>query len=271
VVNEKSSRIIRRNVDKKYMSRVIAIINQKGGSGKTTTAVNLGAYLARFGKTVLLIDLDPQANSTIHLGLRPHEIERSIYDVMMDERPFSEIVHGTVVENLFTAPANINLSGVEIELAGIVGREMILKDAVVEIKNNYDYVLVDCPPSLGLLTVNALTVAKELIIPVQTEFFALEGMGKLFQTVEVVKKRLNRDLKIAGIVPTMFDVRTNLSREVMEKVREYFGDKVYKTRIRKNVRLAEASSHGKPIVLYDPHSTGAEDYEAFSKEVDGCG
>jgi chromosome partitioning protein len=250
------------------MSRVIAIINQKGGSGKTTTAVNLGACLARLRKTVLLIDLDPQANSTIHLGLKPHEVEMSIYDIMMDEKSFSDIVLGTEIENLYIAPANINLSGVEIELAGVVGREMVLKDAVEEIRNDYDYILIDCPPSLGLLTVNALTMAKELIIPVQTEFFALEGMGKLFQTVEVVKKRLNRDLKITGIVPTMFDTRTNMSREVTEKIKEYFGDRVYKTIIRKNVRLAEASSHGKPIVLYDPHSTGAQDYEALSKEVD---
>lgn len=250
------------------MSRVIAIINQKGGSGKTTTAVNLGAYLARLSKTVLLIDLDPQANSTIHLGLKPHEVEMSIYDIMMDEKSFSDIVLDTEVENLSIAPANINLSGAEIELAGIVGREMVLKDAVEEIKNGYDYILIDCPPSLGLLTVNALTIAKELIIPVQTEFFALEGMGKLFQTVEVVKKRLNRDLKITGIIPTMFDTRTNMSREVIEKIREYFGDRVYKTMIRKNVRLAEASSHGKPIVLYDSHSTGAQDYEALSKEVE---
>ncbi|MEM2915568.1 MAG: AAA family ATPase [Candidatus Bathyarchaeia archaeon] len=250
------------------MSRIIAIINQKGGSGKTTTTVNLGAYLARFGRSMLLIDLDPQANSTIHLGLKPHEVQRSVYDVMMDERPFSEVIQATQVDNLFIAPANINLSGVEIELAGMVGREMVLKDAVEKIVVNYDYILIDSPPSLGLLTVNALTVATEIIIPVQTEFFALEGMGKLFHTVDIIKKRLNRNLRITGIVPTMFDVRTNLSREVMEKIREYFGDKVYKTVIRKNVRLAEASSHGKPIMLYDPRSTGAEDYESLSMEVD---
>jgi chromosome partitioning protein len=250
------------------MSRIVAIINQKGGSGKTTTAVNLGAYLARFGKSVLLIDLDPQANSTIHLGLKPHEVERSVYDVLMDERLFSDIIRRTAVDNLVIAPANINLSGVEIELAGMVGREMILKDAVEKIANHYDYMLIDSPPSLGLLTVNALTVAKEIIIPVQTEFFALEGMGKLFHTVDIVKNRLNRDLRITGIVPTMFDGRTNLSREVMEKIREYFGEKVYKTIVRKNVRLAEASSHGKPILLYDPRSAGAEDYETLSREVD---
>src|SRR5919109_2428065 len=251
------------------MSRIIAIINQKGGSGKTTTSVNLGAYLATFGRTVLLIDLDPQSNSTIHLGLKPHEIEMSVYDVMMYDKPFSEVIRRTEIDNLFIAPANINLSGAEIELAGTVGREMALRDAVERIENRYDYMLIDCPPSLGLLTVNALTIAKEIIIPVQTEFFALEGMGKLLQTVEIVRKRLNRDLRITGIIPTMFDVRTNLSREVMEKIGEYFGEKVYRTKIRKNVKLAEASSHGKPIALYDPRSTGAEDYESLSREVDG--
>lgn len=253
------------------MGRIIAIINQKGGSGKTTTTVNLGAYLASFGNSVLLIDLDPQANTTVHLGLKPHEITKSIYNVMMDEKLFSEVIYEMPLKNLFLAPANINLSGVEIELAGMVGREMALKDAIEKISNNYSYILIDCPPSLGLLTVNALTVAKEIIIPVQTEFFALEGMGKLFHTVEIIKKRLNKDLRVTGIIPTMFDARTNLSREVMEKIREYFGEKVYKTAIRKNVKLAEASSHGKPILLYDTRSSGAEDYEALSREVDASG
>jgi chromosome partitioning protein len=252
------------------MNRIIAIINQKGGSGKTTTAVNLGAYLAIFGRTVLLIDLDPQSHSTIHLGIKPHEIQKSIYNVMMEESPLLEIIRQTEISNLFIAPANIHLSGAEIELAGIVGREMVLKDAVERVKYRYNYILIDCPPSLGLLTVNALTVAKEVIIPVQTEFFALEGMGKLLNTVEIVRKRLNRELDITGIVPTMFDARTNLSKEVIEKIKEYFKDKVYKTVIRKNVKLAEASSHGKPIAIYDPRSTGAEDYESLSREVDGC-
>jgi chromosome partitioning protein len=252
------------------MNRIIAIINQKGGSGKTTTAVNLGAYLAIFGRTVLLIDLDPQSHSTIHLGLKPHEIQKSIYNVMMEESPLLEIIRKTEISNLFIAPANIHLSGAEIELAGIVGREMVLKDAVERVRYRYDYILIDCPPSLGLLTVNALTVAKEVIIPVQTEFFALEGMGKLLNTVEIVRKRLNRELDITGIVPTMFDARTNLSKEVIEKIKEYFKDKVYKTVIRKNVKLAEASSHGKPIAIYDPRSTGAEDYESLSREVDSC-
>jgi len=249
------------------MTRTIAIINQKGGSGKTTTTVNLGSYLGSFQKKTLIIDLDPQANTTIHLGFKPHEIERSIYNIMMDDSSFSETIIPTEINNLEIAPANINLSGVEIELAGVVGREMVLKDAIAEIINRFDYILIDCPPSLSLLTINALTVAKEIIIPVQTEFFALEGMGKLFNTVDIVKKRLNRELEISGILPTMFDKRTNLSREVIDKIREYFKNKVYKTRIRKNVKLAEASSHGKPILLYDPLSAGAEDYESFSKEV----
>lgn len=249
------------------MTRVIAVINQKGGSGKTTTTVNLGAYLGEFGKRTLIIDLDPQANTTIHFGFKPHEINKSVYDTMMDDSPFSKTIKSTEINNLFIAPANINLSGVEIELSGIVGREMVLKDAIAEILKNFDFILIDCPPSLSLLTINALTVAEEIIIPVQTEFFALEGMGKLFNTVEIVKKRLNRNLKISGILPTMFDVRTNLSREVIEKIHEYFKDEVYKTKIRKNIKLAEASSHGKPIMLYDPSSAGAEDYESFSKEV----
>lgn len=249
------------------MTRVIAVINQKGGSGKTTTTVNLGAYLGEFGKRTLIIDLDPQANTTIHFGFKPHEIDKSVYDTMMDNSPFSKTIKSTEINNLFIAPANINLSGVEIELSGIVGREMVLKDAIAEILKKFDFILIDCPPSLSLLTINALTVAEEIIIPVQTEFFALEGMGKLFNTVEIVKKRLNRNLKISGILPTMFDVRTNLSREVIEKIREYFKDEVYKTKIRKNIKLAEASSHGKPIMLYDPSSAGAEDYESFSKEV----
>lgn len=253
--------------------RIIAILNQKGGSGKTTTTINLGACLTSFGQRVLLLDLDPQANTTIHLGIKPYEVKSSLYEVMLEERSLGDIIRKTEVDNLFIAPANINLSGAEIELVGIVGREMVLKDAVERMKLDsanslrFDYILIDCPPSLGLLTVNALTLANEIIIPVQTEFFALEGMGKLFNTVEIIRKRLNRDLKVIGILPTMFDSRTNLSREVREKIETYFGDKVYKTFIRKNVKLGEATSHGKPIILYDPRSTGAEDYMALSKEV----
>lgn len=249
------------------MNRTIAIINQKGGSGKTTTTVNLGAYLATFGRKVLLLDLDPQANTTIHLGLKPHIIEKSIYDVMTERINIETVIKQTCVDNLYICPANINLSGVEIELAGVVGREMVLKDSLENVSAKYDFIIIDCPPSLSLLTINALTVAKEIIIPVQTEFFALEGMGKLVNTVDIIRKRLNRELSITGILPTMFDSRTNLSREVIDKIKEYFGEKVYNTKIRKNIKLAEASSHGKPILLYDPRSSGAEDYESFSNEV----
>lgn len=257
------------------MGRTIAIINQKGGSGKTTTTVNLGACLAALGRVVLLIDLDPQANATIHLGIKPHDVRYSLYHVMMEDMALRDIIRPTEADNMFVAPANINLSGAEIELASVVGREMVLKAAVERMANSgeyaieFDFVLIDCPPSLGLLTVNALTAVKEVIIPVQTEFFALEGMGKLFNTVEIVKKRLNKDLRISGIVPTMFDARTNLAREVIDRIENYFGDKVYKSSIRKNIKLAEASSHGKPAVLYDPKSSGTEDYNALAKEVAG--
>lgn len=257
------------------MVRTIAIINQKGGSGKTTTTVNLGACLAVLGRVVLLIDLDPQANATIHLGIKPHDVQHSLYDVMMEDMALRDIIRPTEVDNMFVAPANINLSGAEIELASVVGREMVLKAAVERMANSgeyaieFDFILIDCPPSLGLLTVNALTAVKEVIIPVQTEFFALEGMGKLFNTVEIVRKRLNKDLRISGIVPTMFDARTNLAREVMDRIENYFGDKVYKSSVRKNVKLAEASSHGKPVALYDPKSSGTEDYSALAKEVEG--
>lgn len=257
------------------MGRTIAILNQKGGSGKTTTTVNLGACLAVLGHVVLLIDLDPQANATIHLGLKPHDVQHSLYNVMMEDMALRDIIRPTEVDNMFVAPANINLSGAEIELASVVGREMVLKAAVERMTNSgeyaieFDFILIDCPPSLGLLTVNALTAVKEVIIPVQTEFFALEGMGKLFNTVDIVKKRLNRDLRISGIVPTMFDARTNLAREVIDRIENYFGDKVYKSSIRKNVKLAEASSHGKPATLYDPKSPGTEDYSALAREVAG--
>lgn len=250
------------------MHRVISIINQKGGSGKTTTTVNLGACLSLSNKKVLLIDLDPQANTTIHFGIKPHETKKSIYDIMLGDAKFGDVIQKSELKNLDICPANINLSGVEIELAGVVGREMVLKDSLEEKINNYDYILIDCPPSLSLLTVNALTVSKEIIIPVQTEFFALEGMGKLLQTIEIVKKRLNKNIEVTGILATMFDKRTNLANEVTEKIKEYFGNKVYKTCIRKNIKLAEASSHGKPVILYAPSSTGARDYMSLSQEVE---
>ena len=199
------------------MKRIISIINQKGGSGKTTTTVNLGAFLSTFKNKVLLIDLDPQANTTLHMGIKPHEIKKSLYDVMTGNTTLQDATKSTETKNMSICPANINLSGIEIELAGIVGREMVLKDSIENIKEKYDYIIIDCPPSLSLLTINALTASKEIIIPVQTEFFALEGMGKLFNTIEIVKKRLNRDFNLTGILPTLYDKRTNLAKEVVEK------------------------------------------------------
>lgn len=247
--------------------RIIAIINQKGGSGKTTTTVNLGASLAKLKKRVLIIDIDPQAHATIHLGIDLHELESSIYEVLIAGKFLKDIILKTDIENLEIAPSHINLSGAEIELVNVIGRETILKGNINRLKAHYDYILIDCPPSLGLLTLNALTTANEVIIPIQTEYLALEGMSKLVSTIEIVKKRLNKHLEITGIVPTMYDNRTNLSQEVLENISGYFKNKVFKTIIRQNIRLAEAPSYGKPIMLYAANAHGTEDYLKLAKEV----
>jgi chromosome partitioning protein len=247
--------------------RIIALINQKGGSGKTTTAVNLGASLAKMKKRVLIIDIDPQAHSTIHLGLDLHKLGNSIYEVLIAGRSMEDIIQKTEMTNLDIAPSHINLSGAEIELVNVIGRETILKDNVSRIKDKYDYILIDCPPSLGLLTLNALTTANEVMIPIQTEYLALEGMSKLVSTIEIVKKRLNKHLDITGIIPTMYDHRTNLSQEVLKNITGYFKNKVFKTVIRQNIRLAEAPSYGKPILSYAASAHGAEDYMKLAKEV----
>lgn len=248
-------------------SRAITITNQKGGSGKTTTAVNLGACLARLGKKVLLVDIDPQAHATIHLGLKPFELESTIRNVLMDSQPPEGTIVHTLVEGLDILPSHISLSGAEIELAGVVGRENMLRDGLRKCKRKYDYVLIDCPPSLGLLTLNALKAAQEVLIPIQTEFFALEGMSKLLRTIDVVKERINRGLEITGIVLTMFDGRKNICKDVVEKVEDHFKGKVFKTKIRDNVKLAEAPSYGQPIILYAPRSYGSQDYQKLAKEV----
>lgn len=251
------------------LPRVIAITNQKGGSAKTTTAVNLSAALALAGKRVLLIDLDPQANATIGFGYSSTDLERSIYHVLIDmETSLRDVIHETEIDNLKIVPATIHLSGAEVELVNTIGREITLREKLAQtINSSFDYVIIDCPPSLGLLTLNALTTAQEIIIPVQTHFYALEGMSLLMNTIDLVKRRLNHKLHITGILPTLYQSGTKLSDKVLEELRKYFGDKVFKTPIRMNIRLAEAPSHGKPIFLYDKESNGAEDYASLAKEV----
>jgi chromosome partitioning protein len=247
--------------------RKIAVINQKGGSGKTTTVVNTGYYLAEMGKSVLLVDLDPQAHTTIHLGFEPPQIKKSLYDLLVNQTPLSDVLAHTPYKNLDLLPSKIDLASAEIELVNEVGREIILREILKKNKVKYDYVIIDCPPSLGLLTLNALTTAKEVFIPIQAEFFALEGLTKLFQTIKIVKERVNPELDITGIIITMYDKRKNICRDVEKKVEEHFKDKVFKTRIRENVRLAEAPSYGKPIGEFDSNSYGAEDYKKLVKEI----
>lgn len=249
------------------MTKIIAVANQKGGVGKTTTSVNLSAGLATIGKRVLLIDTDPQGNATSGVGVNKSEIEQSIYDVLIDELPLEEIIHKTGIEHLCIAPTTIALAGAEIELVSTISREARLKNAIKKVQDDFDYIIIDCPPSLGLLTLNALTAADAVIIPVQCEFYALEGLSQLLSTISLVQKHLNEDLLIDGVLLTMFDVRTNLSTQVAEEVKKFFEDQVYETIIPRSVRLSEAPSHGESILQYDPKSKGAEVYLQFAKEV----
>lgn len=247
--------------------RIIAVANQKGGVGKTTTAINLSACLAEAGKRVLIIDADPQGNSTSGLGFEKNEIENTIYEILLDEIKIQDAVLNTCVENLQILPSNINLSGAEIELIGRDKREYILSNAVDTIKNNYDFIIIDCPPSLNLITINALTSADTVLVPIQCEYFALEGLEQLLHTIGLVKERLNPSLEMEGVVFTMYDARTNLSMEVVEEVKKDLGKNIYKTIIPRNVRLGEAPSHGLPIILYDSRSKGAESYRLLAEEV----
>ncbi len=247
--------------------RSIALINQKGGVGKTTTTANLSACLAMLGKRVLAVDMDPQANLSVHLGVDINRLKHSVYNLIMGKCTPEEVILHTHVPKLDIIPSDIDLSGAEIELVGIVGRETVLKEYLGNVMHEYDYILFDCPPSLGLLTLNVLTLVHEIFIPVQTEFFALRGVSKLLDTFSIVQKRLNNNLEITGVILCMYASRTRLSNEVVEKVKEYFVDKVFNTIVRKNVKLSESPSHGQPVISYAPDSSGSEDYMALAKEV----
>ena len=251
------------------MAKVIAIANQKGGVGKTTTSINLSTCVAERGKKVLLIDIDPQGNATSGVGIAKQSDDNSIYDVLVNDENMVNIIKPTVVKNLFVCPSSINLAGAEVELVPLMARETRLKKAIEELEQEqkYDYIFIDCPPSLGLITLNAFAAASSVLVPIQCEYYALEGLGQLVNTIRLVQKNLNQDLEIEGVVMTMYDSRTKLSSQVAEEVRKYFDNKVFDTVIPRNIRLSEAPSHGLPITIYDPLSKGARTYKKLAKEL----
>ena len=257
---------IKQRKEKERVGKIIAIANQKGGVGKTTTAINFSTLLAKRGKKVLLIDADPQGNATSGIGMDKN-VEFSVYDLIInDEIEPKDTIQKTEIKNLSICPSNINLAGAEVELVSMMSREYRMKEKLDMIKEKYDYIIIDCPPSLGLITLNSFTAANSVLIPVQCEYYALEGLGQLFNTVQLVQKHLNKEFEIEGALLTMYDVRTNLSNQVVKEVTKYFGDKVYKTVIPRNIKLSEAPSYGMPISVYDARSKGAKSYDKFVKE-----
>lgn len=249
------------------MGRIIAVANQKGGVGKTTTAINLSSCLASLGKKVLAIDMDPQGNMTSGLGIDKNEMEYTVYDLILGEADIGQVIYKDALENLDVLPTNIDLSAAEIELIGVEEKEFIIRKEVDKIRDEYDFIVIDCPPSLSMLTINAMTTADSILVPIQCEYYALEGLSQLIHTIDLVKERLNPQLKIEGVVFTMYDARTNLSLQVVENVKDNLQQAIYKTIIPRNIRLAEAPSHGLPINLYDPKSAGAESYMMLAEEV----